>query len=68
MPLMGKKKPKPVRVGKPLHVWIDAALRDAVETARRRNRRNLREEVSIALEQYLGQIGLWPPPSADAPD
>lgn len=66
MPVMAKKPTKPVRVGKPLHVWIDSLLRDAIETARKRNRRNLREEVSIALEQYLGQIGLWPPPADDS--
>jgi hypothetical protein len=61
---MAKKKPKkPVRSGKPLHVWLDDALRDAIEEARRRSRRSLREEVSIALELYLKGLGLWSPPS-----
>jgi hypothetical protein len=62
MSVVAKKKPKPVRTGKPLHVWLEPALRDAIEEARRRGRRSLRGEVSIALEQYLKGLGLWPPP------
>lgn len=59
---MAKKKPQ-TRKGKPLGVWIDSALRDAIEAARKRNRRTLREEVSLALEEYLQRLGAWPPPS-----
>lgn len=59
---VAKKPSKPVRIGKPLHVWLDPYLRDAIEAARKKGRRTLREEVSIALEQYLEQLGLWPPP------
>lgn len=50
--------------GSPLGIWIDAALRDAIEAARKRNRRTLREEVSLALEQYLERLGVWPPPES----
>jgi len=32
-----------------------------VELASEKNRRNLSEEVKIALEQYLQSQGLWPP-------
>lgn len=60
MLVMAKKKPTS-RKGKPLGVWIDTALRDAIEAARKRNRRTLREEVSLALEQYLERLGVWPP-------
>lgn len=62
--LMTKKKPlkKPSkRIGKPLNVWIASDLRDAFEEQRRRSRRNLRQEVSVALEEYLAKHGLWPP-------
>jgi hypothetical protein len=51
------------REGSPLHCWIDDNLREAIDEACRRNRRKLREEVSIALEMYLRTLGLWPPPA-----
>lgn len=57
--MVGMAKKNPKRTGKPLHVWLDPALRDAVETARKRNRRKLKDEVSIALEDYLRRMGLW---------
>lgn len=70
---MAKKKSKAIpRRGKPLNVWLENDLREAVETARHRSRRKLRAEVSVALEEYLTRLGLWPPPTrkpgkADAP-
>ena len=69
----GKKKPDkplppPIRAGKPLHVWIDDELRDAFEEARKRNRRSLKDEVSIALEFYLKSQGLWPPSESEKPE
>ena len=42
-----------------LHVWIDSDLRDALEVACKKHRRKLRDEVSIALEDYLRRLGLW---------
>lgn len=59
--MAGKKKTKPTRSGTPLHVWLDEPLREAIEAARKKNRRSLRDEVSIALEKYLTEQGLWPP-------
>lgn len=56
--------PKPQRKGKPLNVWIETPLRDAIARACAKNRRPLTEEVSIALEKYLTELGLWPPPPA----
>ena len=60
-----KKKPpaspkKVHRTGAPLHVWIDPALRDALEKAIEKSRRKLNMEVSIALEEYLTKHGFWP--------
>lgn len=51
----------PKRKGKPLHVWIEGALRDAMDRSAEKSRRTLTEEVSIALEKYLETQGLWPP-------
>lgn len=70
----GKKKrgrPKqdgPKRPGVPLHVWITPELRDAIDLACSRNRRILRDEVSLALETYLRGLGLWPPIPPSPPD
>jgi hypothetical protein len=50
------------RKGKPLNVWIESDLRKAIDEACKRNRRKLNEEVSIALEEYLEKLDLWPPP------
>lgn len=64
MVLVAKKKA--ARKGSPLNLWIDSDLREALERARQRNRRNLREEVSIALEKYLREMGLWREPDESA--
>ena len=56
-------KAKPNRFGKPLHVWLDPVLRDAIEALAERSRRTLTMEVSIALEKHLKEAGLWPPPA-----
>ena len=50
------------RGGKALNVWIRTELRDALDTLVGRSRRSLTAEVSLALEEYLTQEGLWPPP------
>src|SRR5690348_10340631 len=63
-PKKGRGRPATGRKGKPLNVWLDAALRDAIERCRKGNRRALREEVAIALEEYLLKQGLWPPPGS----
>ena len=77
MPVMAKPRPKPKmsatkqqapatkRAGKPLHVWIPEALRDAIDKAAEVNRRHLTSEVEIALEEYLTKQGLWPPPGEE---
>jgi hypothetical protein len=62
---MSKKKPQPPRKGKPLHVWLDDVLRDAVEAERKGNRRSLRDEVSLLLEEALAARGKWPPADQD---
>jgi predicted DNA-binding protein len=54
----GKKKP--ARSGKPLHVWIPAELRDALDALSEKTRRHLTSEVVIALENHLAANGLWP--------
>lgn len=56
----GKGKRKPKRKGKPLHVWLEPALRDAIDESADLHRRKITEEVSIALEKYLETLGLWP--------
>lgn len=55
-----RRKP-PQRTGKPLHVWLDPPLRDALDTLLTQTRRSLTTEVSIALEEHLKKAGLWPP-------
>lgn len=57
------KQPPPNRTGKSLHVYIDPALRDAMELLVRQSRRSLTTEVEIALENHLSAAGLWPPPA-----
>lgn len=75
MPIMAKRKPKPgesskpprkppQRSGKPLNVWLESELRDALDALLAKSRRSLTAEVSIALEEYLTRQGLWPPASS----
>lgn len=54
--LMAKK-----RKGVPLNIWIDPALRKAIRSACEISRRKAKDEVSIALEEYLAKLRLWPP-------
>jgi hypothetical protein len=51
------------RQGKNLNVWIEGALRDAVDMAveQSRPRTNLKGIVEVALQEYLKTVGLWPP-------
>lgn len=55
-----KKKPVQLRKGKPINAWINSALRDAFDAARKENRRSVKDELEIALEKHLKEIGLWP--------
>ena len=54
-------RPKPVRTGVSLHVYIDPTLRDAMDGLVSRTRRSLTTEVEIAIENHLKAEGLWPP-------
>jgi hypothetical protein len=56
---------KPTRTGVSLHVYVEPALREAIEAAAKSHRRSLTGEVSLALEAHLRSLGLWPP--ADPP-
>ena len=57
----GARKP-PKRTGVPLHIYIDPALRDALNKLCDKTRRLLTTEVVIALENHLQAAELWPPP------
>ncbi len=60
-----KKKRQRQRKGKALNVWIDAEIRDALDTAveRTRPRSSLRAVVEMVLGDWLRQEGLLPPPA-----
>lgn len=58
----GATPPKSNRTGKPLHVWLDPRLRDAIDRLADRTRRSLTTEVTMALEKHLAEAGLWPFP------
>jgi hypothetical protein len=65
---MARKRPKPdagkapqARTGLPLHVYLEPALRQALDQLAARSRRSVTAEVSIALENHLKEAGLWPP-------
>jgi hypothetical protein len=62
----GAKRPQPNRTGTALHVWVDPALRHAMDELVSRTRRSLTVEISMALEAHLAQAGLWPPPAEQA--
>ena len=66
---MAPKSTKKVvtRTGSPLHVWIDPALKKALDQALKISRRKLNAEVAVALEEYLTKQGLWPPPPKAKP-
>lgn len=59
--------PKQPRRQKPLHVWLEPALREALDRLAKRNRRLLTTEVEIALEKHLADEGLWPPRGEKGP-
>lgn len=54
--------PKQTRNGKPLHVWLDPALREAIDALAEDTRRSLTTEVAMALEEHLRKAGRWPLP------
>ena len=56
------KKGKRQRKGKPLNVWIDAAIRDALDVAveRTRPRSTLKNVIEAVLEDWLQSQGLLP--------
>lgn len=55
----------PNRTGKSLHVYLEPALRDAIDKATKHTRHSLTTEVEIALEKHLKELGFWPPPEQD---
>jgi hypothetical protein len=61
-----RRKP-PQRTGKPLNVWLQEELRDALDELLGQTRRSLTAEVSIALEEHLKKHGLWPRPPRPSP-
>ncbi len=63
-PASGRKKPNRSSVS--LHVYINPALRVALDAAVEgspRPRASITEHVEVALERYLEGIGFWPPPA-----
>ena len=70
---MGRKKKPPVpaaatptnRTGKPVNVWIDPALHDALRAYldSQRPRPTTTSVVEVALEDFLRTKGFWPAPS-----
>lgn len=56
--------PKGTRRGRPLHVWLDPRMREALDALAARTRRLITTEVVMALEKHLAEAGLWPPPAA----
>lgn len=57
-----KKKPKRIRKGAPLNIYLPQKLRDALDDSAEGNRRPVTSETIIALEEYLTRQGKWPPP------
>jgi len=55
------------RKGKPLNVWIDERIRDALDVAvaRSRPRSSLKYVVEVALEEWLRSQNLLPLPSEE---
>lgn len=66
MPVMAKKKDAvnktTPRAGKPIHVWVDESLYDAIETFRASQRLEptLKDTVELALQEFLKGEGFWP--------
>lgn len=57
-----KKTAKPDRHAQPgFQLRLPAELREALAECKRRDRRTYVEIVRIALEEFLGKKGLWPP-------
>lgn len=50
-------KKKPLRVGKPLHVWLPEELRAAIDKQAEREERGLKMVVVRALREYLERHG-----------
>jgi len=68
---MAKKKPVQTtttnRTGKPVNVWIDPALYEALRAylGSQRPRPTTTSVVEVALEDFLRARGFWPPSSDD---
>lgn len=70
-----KKKPgrpandpkKPKREGKPIHVWVDGAILDAIDAFRasQRLQPTLKDTVELALQEFLKTEGFWPQSEED---
>jgi hypothetical protein len=61
-----KQRPKPGRARdrgdvRLVTVELDTRLDDAIEACRRRDRRTKKAVITLALEAYLSQQGLWSP-------
>lgn len=50
----------PKRSGVPLHIYVPAAIRQAIDQCAEANRRKLTQEVLIALEEHLKKQGRMP--------
>jgi hypothetical protein len=52
---------QPTRQGRSLMAWVPDDLFEAFQTLIKKNRRKIRDELIIALENHLTAFGLWPP-------
>lgn len=63
----GQDRPASSRSGKTLFVYLDPAIRDALDALVEREDRSLTKEVERALKAHLEKHGLWPPKEKVAP-
>lgn len=65
---MSTEKKKPNRSGVPLHVWIDPAIAEALQSYLEATEPKVFKTAAVesALKDFLRAKGCWPPkPSAD---
>lgn len=65
---MGKKRKGDRHKKRAYTVRLEDRLMRQLKSLADRNRRTTTMEVTIALEEYLGKNGLWPPPAAPTPE
>jgi hypothetical protein len=63
-----KPRAKPQSPRKAVCIYIPPALWDAMRRAARGNHRSLTGEVTVALEEYLRDLGKWPPEQGEPND